>query len=46
MSYDAGKPSEVVREGLRLDEEREAKLQALIEHIDSAITRGGHNTEK
>ena len=33
--------SEVVREGLRLVEEREAKLQALREHIGSAIDRGG-----
>ncbi|MCH7500089.1 MAG: type II toxin-antitoxin system ParD family antitoxin [Nitrospinae bacterium] len=33
--------SEVVREGLRLVEEREAKLKALREHIDAAIERGG-----
>ena len=33
--------SEVVREGLRLVEEREAKLHALKEHIASAIERGG-----
>ena len=34
--------SEVVREGLRLVEEREAKLKALREHIDTAIDRGGN----
>ena len=33
--------SEEVREGLRLVEEREAKLKALREHIDAAIERGG-----
>ncbi len=33
--------SEVVREGLRLVEEREAKLQALRETLNAAITRGG-----
>jgi len=39
--------SEVVREGLRLVEEREAKLIALKEHIDTAIERGGkHNDEE
>ncbi len=38
--------SEVVREGLRLVEEREAKLQALRETIDQSIDRGGsHNDE-
>jgi len=37
--------SEVVREGLRLVEEREAKLQSLRLHIDSAIATGGNNTE-
>jgi len=34
--------SEVVREGLRLVEEREAKLAALRNHLDAAIDRGGH----
>ena len=33
--------SEVVREGLRLVEERETKLKALKEHISCAIDRGG-----
>ena len=33
--------SEVVREGLRLVEEREAKLAALRNHLDAAIERGG-----
>ena len=33
--------SEVVREGLRLVEEREIKLKALKEHLDSATERGG-----
>ena len=34
--------SEVVREGLRLVEEREAKLVALRNQLDTAIERGGH----
>ena len=37
--------SEVVREGLRLVEEREAKLQALRDTLNASIARGGHNTE-
>jgi antitoxin ParD1/3/4 len=37
--------SEVVREGLRLVEEREAKLQALKDHIEGAIERGGAFSE-
>lgn len=37
--------SEVVREGLRLVEEREAKLSALKEHLSQAIARGGSFTD-
>lgn len=33
--------SEVLREGLRLVEEREAKLKALRKHIGNAVERGG-----
>jgi antitoxin ParD1/3/4 len=36
-----GSASEVVREGLRLVEEREAKLKALRETLNSAIAEGG-----
>lgn len=36
-----GSASEVVREGLRLVEEREAKLKALRETIHAAIAEGG-----
>jgi antitoxin ParD1/3/4 len=36
--------SEVVREGLRLVEEREAKLKALRETISASIARGGSYT--
>jgi antitoxin ParD1/3/4 len=36
-----GSASEVVREGLRLVEEREAKLQSLRETLTASITRGG-----
>ncbi|WP_442582235.1 type II toxin-antitoxin system ParD family antitoxin [Mesorhizobium sp. ASY16-5R] len=39
-----GSQSEIVREGLRLVEEREAKLKALRETIDASIARGGGNT--
>jgi antitoxin ParD1/3/4 len=39
-----GSASEVVREGLRLVEEREAKLKALREEINAAIESGGHLT--
>jgi antitoxin ParD1/3/4 len=38
--------SEVVREGLRLVEEREAKLTALRETLAASIARGGENTEE
>jgi antitoxin ParD1/3/4 len=36
-----GSASEVIREGLRLVEEREAKLTALREEIRAAIAEGG-----
>ena len=39
-----GSASEVVREGLRLVEEREAKLKALREEVDAAIAGGGDNS--
>ena len=38
--------SEVVREGLRLVEEREAKLSALRKEISDAIEEGGHFTSE
>ena len=38
--------SEVVREGLRLVEEREAKLRALRETLDASIAEGGANTDE
>ena len=38
--------SEVVREGLRLVEEREAKLKALRNHITGAIERGGSHSDE
>lgn len=41
-----GSVSEVVREGIRLVEEREAKLKALRETINASIERGGeHDSE-
>lgn len=39
-----GSASEVVREGLRLVEEREAKLHALKAHLDGAVARGGEHS--
>ncbi len=38
--------SEVVREGLRLVEEREAKLISLRRHIEASIARGGSFTDE
>ena len=35
--------SEVVREGLRLVEERETRLRALRETLNASITQGGEN---
>ena len=40
-----GSASEVVREGLRLVEEREAKLQALRDTLSASIARGGELTD-
>lgn len=39
-----GSASEVVREGLRLVEEREAKLQALRATLEASIAAGGEVT--
>jgi antitoxin ParD1/3/4 len=40
-----GSASEVVREGLRLVEEREAKLQALRDTLNASIAEGGALTD-
>jgi antitoxin ParD1/3/4 len=40
-----GSASEVVREGPRLVEEREAKLRALRDTLNASIAAGGRNTE-
>ncbi len=40
-----GSASEVVREGLRLVEEREAKLAALRETLNASIARGGERSD-
>ena len=37
---------DVVKEGLRLVEERESKLRALREHVDAAIAEGGGYTDE
>jgi len=41
-----GSSSEVVREGLRLVEEREAKLGALRKTLNASIERGGSFTDE
>jgi antitoxin ParD1/3/4 len=41
-----GSASEVVREGLRLVEEREQKLLALRQMVNASLTRGGENTDE
>jgi antitoxin ParD1/3/4 len=41
-----GSASEVVREGLRLVEEREAKLQALRETLNASIAEGGGHSDE
>lgn len=40
-----GSASEIVREGLRLVEEREARLQALRETLSASIAAGGACTD-
>jgi antitoxin ParD1/3/4 len=40
-----GSSSEVIREGLRLVEERETKLAALRQTIEASIERGGSYTD-
>ena len=40
-----GSASEVVREGLRLVEEREARLRALKETLNASIAEGGSFTD-
>ena len=40
-----GSASEVVREGLRLVEEREAKLEALRATLDASIAAGGEASD-
>lgn len=41
-----GSASEIVREGLRLVEERETRLLALRETLDGSIARGGANSDE
>ncbi len=40
-----GSASEVVREGLRLVEEREARLRALQDTLNASIAEGGHASD-
>ncbi|PWR20078.1 type II toxin-antitoxin system ParD family antitoxin [Zavarzinia compransoris] len=40
-----GSASEVVREGLRLVEEREARLKALRDTLDASIADGGDHSD-
>lgn len=40
-----GSASELVREGLRLVEEREARLAALRSTLDASIARGGSHSD-
>jgi antitoxin ParD1/3/4 len=40
-----GSASEVVREGLRLVEEREAKMQALRDTLNASIAEGGRGSD-
>lgn len=41
-----GSASEVVREGLRLVEEREARLNALRDNLNASIVAGGDNDDE
>jgi antitoxin ParD1/3/4 len=41
-----GSASEIVREGLRLVEEREAKLAALRRMVEASIAEGGSTTDE